>query len=910
MKVAPIKVTSAMVVSLLASAAICPFLLNGAKVQAAKVAASTQPKEGNGPTGSGLSIVTQKVGPQQPIPAAQPNPLYQRAQATMWAARPLAPVRLPKVAQAEWVQTPLDRFVLARMEKEGVTPTSAASRATLIRRLSFDLLGLPPSYEEVQAFVQEKNSHAVERLVDRLLASPHYGERWGRHWLDVARYADNKGYLPGGKVRLYPYSYTYRDYVIRAFNEDLPFDRFILEQIAADQLTPSGAPGSLAALGFLTVGRRFLSHQDTLDDRIDVVTRGLLGLTVGCARCHDHKYDPIRSADYYALHGIFASCSEPAELPRLDNEKGPGEARFNEELQHRIERREQFLSQRRDQIVAEIRSHARGYFYYAARALLDKTNPPLSSPGGPLRKVAAARWKKRLTEIPPQHDPILAPWYQCAQGGEGDFSERVVALASTWNEASGKDGARAEAAQEAEAGQAEAGQTEAVQIEPINPAVRQAIVARLQSGLPIASILDLADVYGKLFEKVYAQSKQAESSDQPRLSRSAGEEQILAWVTGADSPNTLTVAQAQASYLPVDRAAFQPFRDAVVQWSIESPDAPPRAMALVDHAKPAQSYVFLRGNPANRGPRVARALPALLIAGPEQPIVQGSGRLELARAIASPDNPFTARVFVNRIWAWHFGKPLVSTPSDFGSRSALPTHPELLDFLAREFIDGGWSVKRLHKLILLSATYQQASASADASRWHANRQRDPDNRLWWRTERRRLEWEPLRDSILVVSGKLEPKVGGRPFRLDQQPQSSRRTVYAFIDRQNTPAVLLTFDFANPNATCSQRHETMVPQQGLFLLNSPFVLEQSRALAERALAATGEDSVRRVEALYRLAFARNPSEEELELTLPYIAGDSAAQALAAEQDESKEASLTSWELLAQALLASNEFMTVD
>jgi len=886
--------------------------------QAANAVSLNRSTVGNGPTQTDHSIVTQKEAPRQPTPAVRPNRLYQQAQETMWAARPLKPTHLPAVAQASWVQTPVDRFILARLEKAHLTPSAPASRAQLIRRLYFDLLGLPPTYEQVQALVADHDPQAIPQLVDRLLDSPHYGERWGRHWLDVARYADNKGYLPGGKVRSYPYSYTYRDYVIRAFNEDLPFDRFILEQIAADRLDLAGDPRPLAALGFLTVGRRFLNRQDTLDDRIDVVTRGLLGLTVGCARCHDHKFDPIRAADYYALHGIFASCSEPAELPLLAAGQRPAEARFKRELQRRIDRREQFLRQRRDQIVDEVRRHASGYFYYAARSLGKKGNPPLTSPAGPLRKVAASRWKERLTRIPTGPKPIFALWYQLLPTTGDDFAAKLSALMSEWDVASQQGSRRQEASREggnlatgdpqAGAARAETGQPAA-----LNPAVRQALVERLRGNQPLASMLDLADMYGKLFEKVYQRSKQPAGAGPSHTLRPPGYEQILTFITGNESPNTLTVAQAQASYLPADRSAYHPFRDAVVQWSIESPDAPPRAMVLVDNAKPDQPYIFLRGNPANRGPKVPRGLPAMLCAGPPAPIAHGSGRLELARAIASPDNPFTARVFVNRVWAWHFGKPLVSTPSDFGSRCPPPTHPGLLDYLAREFIDSGWSVKHLHRLILVSATYQQASMLTKPGSWQANTKLDPENRWWWKADRQRLEWEPLRDAILAVSGKLDPQLGGRPFDLVRHPLNPRRTVYAFVDRQNTPALFLTFDFANPNATCSRRHETMVPQQGLFLLNSPFVQAQSRALAARALAMAGEQPARRVEALYRLAYARDPTEEEMKLSLRYLVGDTAAFESEAKQgprEKTMPARLTSWELLAQALLATNEFITID
>ncbi|MEO2046491.1 MAG: DUF1549 and DUF1553 domain-containing protein [Pirellulales bacterium] len=862
-----------------------------------------QPITGTDTTVPDQTIVTQKDSTHQPKHGLQPNQWYQQAQETMWAARPLEPVRLPEVAQENWVQSPIDRFVLAKLEQGGLTPTSAASRKTLIRRLYFDLLGLPPSYEEVQAFVLDDQPRALERLIDRLLGSPHYGERWGRHWLDVARYADNKGYLTGGKVRRYPYSYTYRDYVIRSFNQDLPFDRFLLEQIAADRLDLGKNSQPLAALGFLTVGRRFLNHQDTIDDRIDVVTRGLLGLTIGCARCHDHKYDPVRTNDYYALQGIFASCSEPAKLPQLAALEGPAAERFHHELKLRIERREQFLCERRDQIVEEVRTHASGYFYYVAKAHQVQENPPLTSPTGPLRKVPADRWKKRLTRTSSEFDPIFAPWYRLRHSEDDEFAIRLSALVAEWETELHPQ--NSQAAEVTPSGQINWGL--------VNVAVRKAITDHRKNGQPLASLLDLADIYGQLFEKVYQRSKAATPSDQPSTPWPPGQEQILSFILAENSPNSLTLAQSQASFLPADKAAFQPSRDAVDRWSIESPDAPPRAMVLQDHAKPTEPYIFLRGNPANRGPRVPRGLPALLTAEPVRATGTGSGRLELAQAIASRENPFTARVFVNRLWAWHFGQPLVSTPSDFGSRCHKPIHQQLLDYLAQTFIEHGWSVKRLHKQILLSATYQQASTPMMAKQWQANSKLDPENRLWWKANRRRLEWESLRDALLTVSGKLDSQVGGKPFDLKQHPGSARRTVYAFVDRQNTPAVMLTFDFADPNATCAKRHKTMVPQQGLFLLNSPFVLEQSCALSEQALADSGKEPAERITALYRLAYARKPTAEELKITTQYIADAKAtAKHSPAEKSlkDSSEKSQTPWELLAQSLLAANEFIMID
>ena len=420
-----------------------------------------------------------------------------------WAFSPISPVAQPDVKNWTWVRSPVDVFVLARLEREGIAPSPAADRRTLIRRATIDLLGIPPTAAEIDAFVADPAPDAFARVIDRLLASPQYGERWGRHWLDVARYADTKGYVFTDE-RKYPFAYTYRDYVIEAFNADLPFDQFLLQQIAADQLDLHGDPGPLAAMGFLTVGRRFLKDKnEIIDDRIDLIGRGLLGLTIGCARCHDHKYDPIPSADYYSLYGVFASSIEPddKDLPRI-----------------------------------------------------------------------------RLA-------------------GAGDVTAQTVTKS------------------EPKAGTA----------------------------------------------------KDLQAGAKPNGKKSKGKK----------------------------KESVAPF--------------PPRAMILRDAPQPFDPHIFVRGNPHQRGKAVPRQFLQVLAGPQRKPFQKGSGRLELAKAIVDPANPLTARVLVNRVWQWHFGQGLVTTPSDFGFRSDPPSHPDLLEDLARSFLESGWSIKALHRRIMLSSTYQQSS---------------------------------------------------------------------------------------------------------------------------------------------------------------------------------------------------------
>ncbi|MCH5377292.1 MAG: PSD1 and planctomycete cytochrome C domain-containing protein, partial [Planctomycetes bacterium] len=521
-----------------------------------------------------------------------------------WAFQPPILVDPPPISDSDWPRTEIDRFILGRLEEAGLKPSPFADRRAQLRRLAYDLAGLPPSADEFAAFDAVDADDAYQSAVDRWLASERFGERWGRHWLDIARYADTKGYV-FQEDRNYPQAYTYRDWVIRALNEDMPYDRFVVAQLAADHLDdPSARP----ATGFLTLGRRFINNQhDIIDDRIDVVTRGLMGLTVACARCHDHKYDPITMSDYYALYGVFASSREPKE----------------------------------------------------------------------------------------ESAPLL----------------------------------------------------------------------------------------------------------------------------------------------------------------------------LVDADKPSEPVIFLRGNPANRGDRVPRRFLACLSDGQPEAFQQGSGRWEMAQAIASEDNPLTARVWVNRVWLHLFGQGLVTTPSDFGARSDPPSHPELLDWLARRFMQEGWSTKWLVRQIVLSSVYRQASDERpDCSAV------DPENRLLWRMNRRRLDLEALRDSLLVAAGRLDTTMGGPSVELTKEPFSTRRTVYAFIERQNLPGMFRTFDFAGPDTHSPQRPFTTVPQQALFLMNSPFAIEQATRLAARREVAAATTDQQRIIQLFRLALGREPSSDEVAMAERFLALD--------------------------------------
>ena len=765
-----------------------------------------------------------------------------------WAFRPVVSPPVPAIAnQKSQIVNEVDAFVLAKLSDKGLSPAPRADRRTLIRRAYFDLTGLPPTAAEVEAFAKDDAPSAWEKLIDRLLASERYGERWGRYWLDLARYADSKGYILT-QERSFAFSYTYRDYVIRSFNEDKPYDRFVTEQLAADLMpeVKAGDTSALAAMGFLTLGRRFLNNQqDIIDDRIDVTTRGFMGLTVTCARCHDHKYDPIPTKDYYSLYGVFASSTEPGELPLIGAVKRTPEViAFEAE----VAKREAAYDAERDRRHAAALKKLRepGAVADYLRAVLDTRGKPNDEVQALLRqrdltRFAFDRWKAFLDAQWKAKSPVYAPLPALAALSANEFEAKALAALP-------KD---------------------------TNPLVRQALAGAKPKSLKAAV-------------EAFAGAIAAEP---PPGGLSPEQAAAFAW-RAAGGPLDIPVADFDNIRNRADRDALAFLRKKIDAFKVANPHAPPRAHVLYDSPRPVQPVVFLRGNVNNRGPAVPRQAPEI-VAPNRKPFTQGSGRLELARAITSPDNPLTARVMANRVWLGHFGYGLVRTPSDFGIRSDPPTHPELLDWLASGFMKDGWSVKRLHKRIMLSATYQQSSAVTEAVY-----KLDPENRFLSHQNRRRLDFEGLRDSLLAASGALDLTAGGKPVDLFKAPFSARRTVYGLIDRTNLPGTFRVFDVASPDTHSPQRYQTTVPQQALFLLNSPFVQEQAKALAARSEVAAAPTAAAKVNALYRAALGRNPTAQEMTLATEFVT------------DDDPKAAFGRWPQLAQVLLLSNEFAFVD
>jgi hypothetical protein len=774
-----------------------------------------------------------------------------------WAYQPLQAPTLPPVKHGQWIGAPIDRFILAKLEAQGMTPSPPADRRTLLRRAYHDLIGLPPTATEVEAFVSDPAADAFGSIVDRLLASPHYGERWGRHWLDVARYADTKdGVLMFGDDRVRPYAYTYRDYVIRALNADTPFDQFIAEQLAADHLD-NAEPWRLAAMGFLTLGRMFDNNvHDVIDDRIDVVTRGFLGLTVACARCHDHKYDPIPQRDYYSLYGVFASSEAPLELPLIDRPEGLGGfAEFEKKAAPKRAELQKMLETQFTLLSEQARRRTGDYLVRVATTDPDPLETAIffvSLAPTDLRPQIVARWRRFLGSPNRADDPVFGPWQDLMNLPADKYAAEARAVVDRWRKKP----------QGTAKGQ-------------LNPLIHEAL-----SSAKLAGRADVAKLYGAALLRAYDDAKKTPTPEQQQLAEA---------IAGKNSPCYFSKSH---TYYYMSRSEKDQYGGMLTQYdklAVQSPSAPPRAMVLHDAAELHDPRVFVRGNAAVPGERVPRQFLRIFAGEERQPFAHGSGRLDLARAIST--TPLAARVMVNRLWMQHFGEPLVATPSDFGSRSTPPVQGELLDYLAWSLRAEGGSLKKLHRQIMLSSTYQQASLDRPACR-----AADPDNKLLWHFQRRRLEFEAMRDTLLAVSGRLDATMHGRPVDVANDPNNRRRTVYGLVDRQSLPGLYRAFDFASPDQSAERRPMTTVPQQALFAMNSPFVIEQAKALAARP-EATGSPA-ERIAALYRIVLARPPSAAEVQAGLRFIEGNRTSS------------QLNAWQQYAQVLLLTNEMMFVD
>jgi hypothetical protein len=787
---------------------------------------------------------------------------------THWAFQPIRRPEPPAVQASDRVRTPVDAFLLARLEAQDLAYAPPADPRTLLRRVAFDLTGLPPTFEEIRDFERDPSPAAYRAAVERLLASPRHGERWGRHWLDVARYADTKDLvLLYGRDAVRPYAYTYRDYVIRALNEDLPFDQFLVDQLAADLVQPAVPPWRLAGLGFLTLGRLFDNNpHDQIDDQIDTVSRGLLGLTVACARCHDHKYDAVTMADYYGLYGVFASTERPTLDPLIeDPAQVPGGPEFEAALAKARQELDDHVDAEFARLTLVLRLRLGDYLVRAATTppdLTETTQFALSLTPDDFRPSLMLRTRRFLQRRAVPGDRVFGPWASLAALPEDRFARQAPETLA------------------------------ALDPNAFNPLVLRALAAT-----PPTNTATLAQTYADLFRHVFVASTNPAAPPAPDDATA----ELLAVVTGPDSPVGFPRRDTPNHMSRPEKDRYNGLVLALDKLAAHATNPPPaRAMVLDDLPEPYPARIFTRGNPSRPGDPVPRTFLRVLQRERADPFPSpGSGRLDLARAILNPDNPLTPRVVANRIWMHHFGEPLVASPADFGARSDPPTHPDLLDWLADEFRRGGWSWKNLHRAIVLSGAYQQASFPASHPALAAATRADPDNRLLWHYPRRRLDLESMRDSYLQVAGRLDPTMGGRPVDVAGDPLNRRRTVYGLVDRQNLPGLFRAFDFAVPDQCAERRPRTTVPQQALFALNSPFVIEQARALAALPEVATAPDPDAGIQTLFRRVLGRLPEPVETESARRFLA-----------VPPEPEIQLDPWAQLAQVLLAGNEANFVD
>ena len=819
----------------------------GGKLKADEIAAITEWVKAGAPWPAAAAVAKPATGASREISAEMRN---------WWSFRPLAKPAVPQPKDAGWAKTEIDRFVLARLEQEGLKPVRAADRRTLIRRLTLDLTGLPPTVEEVDAFVADASPQAYAKVVDRLLASPAYGERWGRWWLDAVRYGedDTRGLAPMGRgYEPYQYAYQFRDWAIRSVNDDVPYDQFVKAHLAADLLPEADRVKHLPALGFLGQGPWYydltepvVARADERHERVDTTTRAFLGLTVGCARCHDHKYDPITMKDYYGLAGIF-NASEYHEYPMVPK-KVADEWTAEEKKIKDLERLAGEFSRTASEQLAMILARRTSDYMLAAWKVTGEPKTPIEQVANEMKldREVLERWIKFLAK-PPLFYPYVKPWQEMIKAGgteeeakklAADFQKLVFDIVNEKADIKKKN--------ERMMAKADVGDYDEVKSIP------------LPNGFK--SFFDQHQLELKTLDRerinLWTDIFQRELDDEPDMNFRRGKPGLLVF-RGFGLERQLSAEWRD--YLNATRLEIEKMRK-------DLPPHFPFVHGVKDVEKPEDLKIHQRGNPYSLGEPTPRSFPQVLTAGGQREAFQkGSGRLQLAEAIAK--HPLTARVLANRIWRGHFGSGIVETPSNFGLAGERPSHPELLDYLAAKFVEDGYSMKKLHREIVLSQVYQLASESNAA-----NNQKDAANRLYWRANKNRMDAEQIRDSMLTVSGTLERKMYGPSGDLNDE--FKRRTVYGKVSRFRLDTYLQLFDFPNPNISAEKRYVTNVPLQRLFFLNSDFVYLRAKALVGQVKdEATDEAKIRK---LYRKLFYRDPQAVEVEAGLAYLAEEKRAK----------------------------------
>ena len=790
-----------------------------------------------------------------PASLAAPTMTITAEHRAWWAFRPLAKAVPPEVRNSEWPKTDIDRFILARLEREGLEPVRPADRRTLLRRATLDLTGLPPTPDEIEAFIADTSPNAYAKVIDRLLASPRYGETWGRHWLDVARYAEddprsldpmNRGYSP------YPNAYLYRDWVVKAFNDDMPYDQFVRAQLAADLMDEKQRVRMLPALGFLGLGPWYydngsveVTRADERHDRVDVVSRGFLGLTVACARCHDHKYDPIPQRDYYSLAGVFLN-SPYHEYPQAPKSAVDEYKALEKKKKDKQDLLADFTGTESRQLADTLALQSAKYMLAAWKVTGEpKADAAATAAGEKLDFELLQRWIRFLAK-PPRFYPYLKKWQAMIKDGGSEAEART--LATEFQDLVVDVMFEARAIKE---------ENDIIRAKAL-PGTKKKERANLPHefvtnddfcpgcGLELKNLtgdrnaLHVDMFIGDMVDNANAAAMKED--DKPGLFVFRG--------------------PALDRWLGADRRRYiDELRDDIKAMTKAMPPKYTYVHGVQDAEKPAPIRVAIRGNPFKPGDEVPRRFPSVLLDGEPAPFSKGSGRAELADAILQ--QPLALRVIVNRIWKWQFGTGLVNSPSNFGKLGERPTNPELLEYLANWFAANGYSIKKLQRELMLSAVYQ--SSSDDSPVAFA---KDSGNRWYWRANRRRMSAEEVRDSALFVAGALDEKMGGPSEELT--PSATRRTLYGKVSRYKLDQFLQLFDFPAATISAEGRSSTNVPLQRLFLMNSDFMQQQAERLARLVEAEAGNAA--RVKKAYRIVFGRDPKPEELAAGLEYLAAE--------------------------------------
>lgn len=807
------------------------------------------------------------VGPRVQPTMERASGIDWSSERKFWAFQPPVKHPLPAVKRTDWPRRAIDYYILARLEARRLRVAQSASLRELIRRVTFGLTGLPPTENEIGSFLQDDSPAAFERVVDRLLNSPRYGERWGRHWLDVARYADDKALAYANP---WPHAYRYRDWVVDTLNGDLPYDRFVRLQLAGDLLKQPVTDHvlRLGGLGFQGLGAFYhkgsVAEQvkaDELDDRVDTLSRGLLGLTVACARCHDHKYDPIPARDYYSLASAYFGASW-SEIPLVSKEVIARYDRGQQRIKQQDEKIQTWLSGLAARSGRQQFRQLSQYLQMAWRLNLQAKEVTPQT----LQEAS------RRAQLHPYYVARFRTLFQSDQASQ--TAQRFPQLADWFTYL-----------------------RQAPRVADFQTAEVPPAVGRLADEFTTLAVKALAayDDRERRYQQALESAADKETRQQVKRTPLAAEHEVLLknlWLEKTAPLYAEVKVAEQQLMTDEEKPALLALRADLEQHKQAAPPMYPVSHGVLGGGKPMRIYV--RGNVNRKGEAAPPGFLQILLQRDATPTTAAFTRLDLANAICSSDNPLTARVIVNRVWQHHFGRGIVATASNFGTVGDRPSHPELLDTLAVRFMEAGWSLKWLHRELLLSAAYQLAS-TPDPDNFEV----DPDNQWLWRFSPRRLDVESWRDAVLAVSGRLDGKMSG-PAVGNPDTGHVRRTLYSTVSRRDPDKTLMAFDFPDANVTSERRNVTTLPQQQLFVLNSDFMIRSAEALAAR-LQRSSTSPEERITFAYQWAYGRAPTSQELAFNLAFVEAASSA---------GENAQLSAWVQLAQAVLAANEFTWID